>query len=140
MYSPKNQAEFSIITSEKNNQLMGHEFNEPVLVGYHGFTEFNVAIVDYWVDVPLLIKLETSFEINVEVFDVDVDITVTRQDPGVDYLVGFDRPVFDSWEVKHDDVGVIGFPYSKLNVFDVQSGLSVFYVLPLNMILQPLRQ
>jgi hypothetical protein len=47
----------------------------------------------------VFVKLEVGLEINLEVLENQLDVTVVRQEPEVDVLLCIDFPMFNSWEL-----------------------------------------
>ena len=58
----------------------------------------DVSVVNNWVKIAVLVQLKISLEINLEVFENELDVAVVWQEPEVDILLGINFPVFDSWE------------------------------------------
>jgi hypothetical protein len=58
----------------------------------------DVSVVNNWVKIAVFVQLKISLEINLEVFENELDVAVVWQEPEVDILLGINFPVFDSWE------------------------------------------
>jgi hypothetical protein len=58
----------------------------------------DVSVVHNWVKITVFVQLKISLEINLEVFENELDVAVVWQEPEVDILLGINFPVFDSWE------------------------------------------
>jgi hypothetical protein len=58
----------------------------------------DVSVVHNWVKIAVFVQLKISLEINLEVFENELDVAVVWQEPEVDILLGINFPVFDSWE------------------------------------------
>jgi len=78
---------------------MHDESGDRVVVIKVRLTEMNVSIVNNWVKITVFVQLEVGLEINLEVLENQLDVTVVRQEPEVDVLLCIDFPMFNSWEL-----------------------------------------
>jgi len=68
-----------------------------------GFTEVDVSVIHNWVKISVLIQLQVSLEIKLEIFEDKLNIAEIRKEPEVDLLFAIYFPMFDSWEFYTDE-------------------------------------
>ena len=95
-----------------------------------GVTELDVNIVNDWVKVAILIKYQISLEVDVEVFEDELNWALTWQEHRIDGLRTIDLPVLDGWEVNLDERNVVASGQLNDNVFDIEVYLGVRNVSP----------
>jgi hypothetical protein len=78
---------------------MHDESGDRIIVVKVRLTEMDVSVVNNWVKVTMFVQLEVSLEVNFEIFENQLDVTVIRQEPEVHILLGINFPVLDSWEL-----------------------------------------
>lgn len=91
------------------DELVHEESNDWVVMVKVGFTEVDVSVIHNWVKISVLIQLQVSLEIKLEIFEDKLNIAEIREEPEVDLLFAIYFPMFDCWEF-YTDQGFIKRP------------------------------
>ena len=122
------------------DELVHHKSGDRVIVIEVGLTKVNVSAVNYWVKVTMLVQDKVGLEVKLEVLEDQLDVAIVREEPEVNILLGIDLPVFDCWEFDTDESLVEGAGQLYLDVSNIEIGVGVFNVLPVNLPLEQVEE
>ena len=114
------------------NELVHYESDKLVIVVEVRVAELDVAVLHDWVQISVLVKHKVGYKVKGEVLEDELDVTLTWQDPGVDFLVGLDLPALEGGELELNERPIVVPDELKLDVVDVQFSSGVGDVLPLD--------
>lgn len=79
---------------------MHEEPDKLVLVVEEWLSKVDIDIVDYWVEVTILIKDEIGVEIDIKIFELEGNIALVWENPWINWLMSLDVPAFNGREVQ----------------------------------------
>ena len=101
---------------------MHEESDDRVIMIKVRLSKVDVGIINNWVEVSMLIKLQISLEVNFEVLEDKLNIADVGKKPEVNILVCIDFPVLDSWELNAQKGLIVVSSQLYLHIFDIQVG------------------
>jgi hypothetical protein len=124
----------------EEDELMHSEGHHLVVVVQIRLSKFDVTIVDYWVKVSICVQLEICLEIDIKIFENQLNSALAWQDVRVDRLHGINLPFLDGGEVNLDQGLVVASGQVELDVLDIEKGLLVSDIGPINLPREHLKQ
>ena len=111
---------------------MHDKSNNFVIMVEIGLSKLDIAIVNNWIKITILIKNQICLEINIKVLEDKLDLALAWEDPRVNLLCGIDLPIFNCWEVNFDEGQIVATGKIKLNILDIKVNLFVGNIRPIN--------
>ena len=104
----------------KVEELVHSKSHNFVIVEKVCFAEIDVDVIHHWVQEPILVDVEISLEIDVKIFEDQLNFAVTWEYPSINFLVSVDLPVLDSGKVNLDKPEIIPSTQLNLNIPNIQ--------------------